>query len=352
MISIIICSRTKQLSPELSQNINASIGCEYELIVIDNSHNDFDIFSAYNHGVELAKGEILCFMHDDIYFHSKQWGRTVEKLFQKHIDLGLLGICGGHVQPRATDWRIDLGYASMHFLQRATTLEISPRYNTHTDYHICHNATRYDKDGVLVKVATADGVWFCIPRSLFKYIHFDETTFKGFHIYDLDISMQVLQTGRTVAVCSNLEIEHFSSSYFSYDFMNQIQLFNQKWASVLPVIEGISISSRKKEKIRSYTSVSRLQKRIERDELRKRIIAKQTAIRNGNRDVSLTAEEDMEVRKTVYRYIRYVIKKKKEYSFPVACKSLWDYVSKDRNPHRFKLVIKFCYYRLLRFGHL
>ena len=66
MISLIICSRTADISDELKQNIATTIGCEYELCVIDNSRNEYSIFTAYNEGVRRAKGDILCFMHDDI----------------------------------------------------------------------------------------------------------------------------------------------------------------------------------------------------------------------------------------------------------------------------------------------
>ncbi|MCM1311635.1 MAG: glycosyltransferase family protein [Bacteroides sp.] len=347
MISIIICSRTKDLPQALHQNIAETIGCEYELVIIDNSHNDFDIFSAYNHGVERAKGDILCFMHDDIYFHTQQWGIAVEEKFNENANLGLIGIIGGHVQPLATDWRVDSKYASIHYLQRAETLEISPRHNTHTCYHICKNSIPYGKDGTLVKVATVDGVWFCIPRYLFKDIRFDDKTFEGFHIYDLDISMQVLQAGKDAAVCNNIEIEHFSGGLFTHEFMKSMQQFNEKYQSVLPAIEGIKISEQEKAKIRTYTSTERLQKRIERDELRKRIIAKQYAIRKGQTGISLTEEEDLEGRKTVFRYMRYVMKVKKNYSFLIALKSLIEYISDKRNPYRYKLVTKFVYYRLI-----
>ena len=60
MISCIICSRRPDISAELKENIASTIGCEYELVVIDNSKNEYSIFSAYNEGVRRAKGDILC----------------------------------------------------------------------------------------------------------------------------------------------------------------------------------------------------------------------------------------------------------------------------------------------------
>ena len=92
MISIVICSRTPDISNDLRENIRRTIGSDFELLIIDNSSNRFSIFSAYNEGVRRAKGSIICFMHDDIMYKSSNWGKTVESFFASDDKLGLLGI--------------------------------------------------------------------------------------------------------------------------------------------------------------------------------------------------------------------------------------------------------------------
>ena len=79
MLSLIICSRTPRISEELEKNIAETIGCEYELVVIDNSKNKYSIFSAYNEGVRRSKGDVLCFMHDDILYKTNGWGTKVDR---------------------------------------------------------------------------------------------------------------------------------------------------------------------------------------------------------------------------------------------------------------------------------
>lgn len=75
MISIIICSRNKNIDSELEQNILDTIGnIVYEVINIDNSTNNYSIFQAYNKGTQIAKYPYLCFMHEDILFHTADWG--------------------------------------------------------------------------------------------------------------------------------------------------------------------------------------------------------------------------------------------------------------------------------------
>ena len=81
MISIIICARREDIAPELRKNIEETIGLPYEIIVINNAGNDFTIFSAYNKGVSLSKFPLLLFMHDDILYHTTDWGKKTGSAF-------------------------------------------------------------------------------------------------------------------------------------------------------------------------------------------------------------------------------------------------------------------------------
>jgi Glycosyltransferase like family len=94
MLSIIICSRNRTLSQELINNINDSIGVDYEIISVDNSENKYSIFEAYNLGITKSKYPYLCFIHEDVFFHSNNWGVNVVAHLQDK-KTGILGIAGG-----------------------------------------------------------------------------------------------------------------------------------------------------------------------------------------------------------------------------------------------------------------
>ena len=81
MISIIICSRLNILPIDFLNNIKDTIGIEYELIHIDNSEKKYTIFEAYNLGFSMSKFPNLCFMHDDLVFHTQNWGQIVNEYF-------------------------------------------------------------------------------------------------------------------------------------------------------------------------------------------------------------------------------------------------------------------------------
>lgn len=232
MISIIICSRTPDISAELKQNIAETIGCEYELVVTDNSRNHYSIFQAYNEGVERAKGEILCFAHDDILMHTSGWGRIVAKELEDD-SIGMIGVAGSHIMPKAPMY----WWTSPYIAQ----------YNWETDKGITkENVTVDTFNGDLADVAVVDGLFFCIPKSLFSSLRFDDASYSGFHAYDMDMSMQVQNIGKRVCVTRGFIVEHFwserqfqNTKYMSLLDKNMEVFFN-KWKDSLPIVRGVN----------------------------------------------------------------------------------------------------------------
>ena len=93
MVSIVICNRGNRISPVLEKNISETIGIEYEVVCIDNSKNQYNIFQAYNIGVAKARYPLICFMHDDILYHTIDWGKKLLQHFQDP-SVGMVGIAG------------------------------------------------------------------------------------------------------------------------------------------------------------------------------------------------------------------------------------------------------------------
>lgn len=231
MISIIICSRKADISQGLKDNIAATIGCEYELCVIDNSHNEYNIFTAYNEGVSRAKGDILCFMHEDVKYISNGWGEKVYKTIQKNVNIGCLGVVGTHLlADTPSGW-----YHSMLCSGGCVQKE-------NINYINRQDLSHFGKEKIIEAVAV-DGMWFCIPRSIFEQTHiqFDANTFTGFHCYDLDICLQIREQGYKVVITSEVLIEHSSYGSFNVAWYESTQLFYEKWHKQLPQNVGIII---------------------------------------------------------------------------------------------------------------
>ena len=86
----------------------------------------------------------------------------------------------------------------------------------------------------LTEVAVLDGVFLVTRRQLWNKYKFDESSYKGFHLYDLDFSMSVLQTHR-IFVTFDILLEHYSLGSFNRDYIRNALIFHKKWKRKLPV---------------------------------------------------------------------------------------------------------------------
>ena len=241
MISIIICNKKSILEPTLEKNILSSIGVDYEIFSIDNSRGQFSIFQAYNEGVARAKGDILCFMHDDILFRSNDWGKVVVESFSSNPNMGALGVAGGHFMPDCPSSWSTCKTTSYHVWQ-------TNRDGSATEY----GCTDYTNGERLVEVVCLDGLFMCFRRSLFDTIRFDDNTFSGFHCYDSDICMQVLSMGYSVNVTFDIDIEHRSNGACNQQYYDNLELWHNKWHGQLPITRGIILTDNEKRLHQEY----------------------------------------------------------------------------------------------------
>lgn len=248
MLSLIICSREADISQGLKENIRETIGIQYELIVIDNSKNDYTIFTAYNEGIRRSKFSYLCFMHEDILFHSKDWGGKVVSYFQKESKVGLIGVIGGHFIPNTPSTWFSTRFCSGTILQGVKT--------NGGKYEVFRDERNANDSNLSIETVAVDGLWFCIPRIMFNNISFDNDTYKGWHAYDIDICMQVIDSGFEVRVITDILIEHSSYGNVDRSFYIALKRFNKKWKDRLPIIRGQKISedeqSEAREKAQSH----------------------------------------------------------------------------------------------------
>lgn len=234
MISLIICSRHSDIPKALKDNIDSSIGVDYELVIIDNSENKYSIFSAYNEGVRRSNYPLLCFMHEDILYHTLNWGNIVLEHFRDE-KAGLIGVVGTHFLPGTPCGWYHSMIVSGGCIQRET-------YSDEGSAIEKRNLLRMENMKSIDAVAV-DGMWFCVRKDAFRYIQFDELNYNGFHCYDLDICMQLRENNYSVKIVSDILIEHFSYGSFNTEWVQGIHIFYNKWKSKLPQVRGVELSN-------------------------------------------------------------------------------------------------------------
>lgn len=236
MISIIICSRTPSITVGLSQNIKNTVGCAYELIIIDNSQNKYSIFEAYNLGIVKSAGDFLCFIHDDILFHTNGWGNTIQHIFGIEEQIGLIGIAGTKIKTRMPSawWDCPEDQKVMNIIQHFSNGEIK-------------NQNFGFKKNSMQEVVAIDGVFMAMRKD--NRIRFSNAM-EGFHNYDLNISFEYIKNGYKIMVTNEILIEHFSigsideawvvSGYKIHNLYKDFLPLTIKESNVNKKIEGIN----------------------------------------------------------------------------------------------------------------
>lgn len=232
MISIIICSRKPQISDLLRNNIRDTIGIPYELIVIDNSNNNYSIFTAYNEGVLKSNCDILCFMHDDVLYHSDDWGiKTIEHFNDPTV--GMIGVAGSRYLSSIPSVWWACGQSMINKSNGIicqNSIDTNPYVQTDRRHNVINPEMSLSTDVVLL-----DGLWFCIKKELFYDISFDSITYNGFNFYDLDISLQVYQQNKRLQVIYDITLEHISQGIYDKSWVESCFKFYRKWSNILPL---------------------------------------------------------------------------------------------------------------------
>jgi len=225
MISIITCSIKPDICQRMLDSICDTIGVEYEAIVFDNREKKYGICKAYNEAAREAKGDFLCFVHEDIVVKTNAWGKELIKFTEQTDNCGVIGIAGGkYAQRNFTTWCV---YDHL--------INIYDARNRKQNY--CEKDLIYQNknpNGELFSEAVClDGVFLFVKKSVWANNKFDEETFKGFHFYDADFTFSISQK-RQNYVYFGIDIYHFSYGNIERIFCENMYLFQRKWKHKLP----------------------------------------------------------------------------------------------------------------------
>ncbi|QNL47732.1 hypothetical protein H8S90_12945 [Olivibacter sp. SDN3] len=228
MLSIVIVSINKSYLNSLTENIQQTIGTvPYELLVIDNTQNKKGICERYNQAAKQAKYEIICYVHEDIEFMTDDWGGIITDIFKDHPEIGLLGFAGASYKSMSpSGWFCYGGLESIHHNNVVQHYKFSDKETRHTYVN--------KKKVKLTNVAVLDGVYLCTKKSIVLQYPFDDQLLKGFHCYDVDISLSIGQH-YDVAVTFDVLINHFSEGNYGSEWIKETIKLQKKWQHLLPL---------------------------------------------------------------------------------------------------------------------
>jgi GT2 family glycosyltransferase len=225
MISVIVSTHNPLYFNKLTESIQATSGIDYEIIAIEN-HSQFSICDAYNQGIDRAKYEYLCFVHEDVVFKSDAWGAEIVSVLDKNENIGLIGVAGAKYKSSLPlGWHI----SKLREMRRGCIFQ-------------GQNSTEFvfdDFDPNEIKkeiedVVCLDGVILFTRKKYIKKNRFDEKLLNGFHGYDTDISLQFFLSGKRVVVDRRVKIFHHSLGSFGKDKAKAEWKISRKWFWKLP----------------------------------------------------------------------------------------------------------------------
>ncbi len=220
MLSVIVCSGNPALRDLHERNVTKTVGTACEYLRVNNAAGNLGICAAYNLGVERARGDTLVFVHEDVFFLQRGWGPLVQAKFDADPSLGLVGLAGTtYLFADCLPWFA----AGRPFLRGQVVHE------QNGSQHL----TVFSRDPADAEVVAADGLFLAIRRELFRDIRFDEQRFDKFHLYDMDICMQVRRTHRLIVTC-DVKVKHLSGGRFDDTWRHYARRFREKYVHDLP----------------------------------------------------------------------------------------------------------------------
>jgi len=182
-------------------------------------HDARSLAESYNRAMRRTRGDIVIFSHDDILILDPDFGRKISHRLQ---DFDILGFAGTR-RVIAENW----WHAGLPWLSGAVA---------HIDTGILAlSAWNPEPWPVADDIQGIDGLCIMARREVVEEIGFDEATFDGFHLYDLDFSFSAWRAGKKIGVCCDIPVIHASLGNYGKKHAHYGRLFIEKHRDVLPV---------------------------------------------------------------------------------------------------------------------
>lgn len=228
MISIIISTHKPEIFKIFSENLNNTIGVEYELISIENNAQ-YSISEAYNMGIEKSSFSFLCFVHEDVLFKTQNWGKHLISIMENDPTVGLIGVAGSKFK---STYPLS-GWGQGSRLNKYKRGHIFHKINNKEESYLNFDINPDSKD--VEEVVCLDGVFLFSKKEVFENCRFDDKMLTDFHGYDADISLQVFFQNYKVLVDRGIELIHFSGGNYSTEYTIANKKIWRKWILKLPV---------------------------------------------------------------------------------------------------------------------
>ena len=214
-ISVLICSAGAERCAQAEAMYHRLLAeVPHEIVVIRDARS---LAEGYNRALRAARHEIVLFAHDDVEIVSPDFAARLLRALGRHDLVGVAGtrkLVGGawhfaghpHLAGQVGMPAADGGYV-------VTLYDLSER----------------ESPGL----RALDGLLLATRRDTALRLGFDEQTFDGWHLYDLDFSLRAAEAGLACASCNDILAVHASQGNYDERWLEYAQRFLAKHGNLL-----------------------------------------------------------------------------------------------------------------------
>lgn len=220
-ISVVVCSKkTTEENKGFIEHIKETCGCDTHVYMIHNP-DGISISKIYADMVtnQEIDTDILVFIHDDIEFLRKGWGKEILRLFNEHEDYGIIGVAGSaQFDENGAWWNYEKKFGQvLHRSEGKSWLTaFSPLL---------------DKD--LQEVVVIDGLFMAIHRK--RIIENFNRDLQGFDMYDIFMTLANHFAGVKIGVTTNIRLAHNSIGRLKDTWYQNREIINEKFGKYFPI---------------------------------------------------------------------------------------------------------------------
>lgn len=221
-ISVVVCSKkTTEENKGFIEHIKETCDCDTHVYMIHNP-DGISISKIYADMVtnQEIDTDILVFIHDDIEFLRKGWGKEILRLFNEHEDYGIIGVAGSaQFDEHGAWWNYEKKFGQvLHRSEGKSWLTaFSPLL---------------DKD--LQEVVVIDGLFMAIHKK--RIIENFNRDLLNFDMYDIYFCLKNWETkGTKIGVTTNIRLAHNSVGKLKPSWYENREIVNRDFGKYYPI---------------------------------------------------------------------------------------------------------------------
>lgn len=213
---VIVYTNEEKLAEALKYLESQTIFSSTELVLLDNRNKTFSSAAcALNYGANRAVGEVIVFMHQDIYLWDENFLEKYYNFLQDKPS-SILGVAG--------------------VAQKDHLIYFDFCESKEKIYH------GRSTNGELIQAITLDECLFAMQKTLWQKLKFDEKTCDNWHFYGADICYNNLLNGGENLICSADICHESKGSAYNKSFRRSLKLMIKKYKKDLKRIETTCVN--------------------------------------------------------------------------------------------------------------